>query len=104
MTQKAYDVRNPGKPGIYSIGYAGDNWFRKWDGQTWFESDRKSVVGAVSKTLRDRGLAESAWRPELTCGLVADLEGNLVQFRQMRRMGDPAWVNEETQVQLDLFE
>ena len=100
-----YDNDNPGPPGIYQIynSLNPDNkWYRKRDESRWYR-DAANPHGAVGQT--DLAPGVSIDKPYLTAMRVADLQGNPVEPREARRIGDPEWLTTPPcQIQMDLFQ
>jgi hypothetical protein len=100
-----YDNSNPGLPGVFRVGELegsteGRGYYRKWDGQSWYMVSYSDTI--LSARLKDKKYGY-ACDGETKLFYVADLEGNLVEPREARRIGDPLWNSRPEPEQLELF-
>lgn len=107
MKQQPYDNINPGPSGIYRVGppegaSSGRGYYRKRDSDAWFQASYLDTIETAIKNTTNNLLYDPTHEQQLW--YVADLEGNPLEPREARRVGDPQWNASPEPEQLDLFE
>jgi hypothetical protein len=108
MTNRSYDAKNPGPPGIYRITERSIVGHRKWDGEAWYFTEAKeNIARAVDADERHETIEHMRTYFDMNRYLevyyVADMAGYLVTSQEARRIGDPPWCDSFEAIQLDLF-